>query len=110
MDLYQPMSTGLSRRSVLAGGGALLAAGLLPASAWRAGPAAAATYDLIWNEWGPLAGYRVSAECNPGGTTSFSCDKNSDVAIATASDATGQFTEVKANPRGVLTFVNAIGN
>ena len=74
-----------------------------------AGPARAATQTLIWQQFGPLTGYGVSTECNPGGTTSFPCD-SSDVAISTGSDSAGQFSQVTANPRGITTFVNAIGN
>lgn len=68
-----------------------------------------ATYNLIWNEWGPLNGYGVAAECNPGGTTNFSCGLN-DVSITSGSDSSSQYSEVTANPNGDLTFVNAIGN
>lgn len=94
----------LSRRSLLtAGGAALLAGGALLADQR---PASAA-YDLIWNAWGPLAGYGVSTECNPGGHTSFPCG-SSDVLIANSAD--GTCSEVTANPRGITTFVNAIGN
>ena len=74
-----------------------------------AAPARAATDTLVWQQFGPLTGYGVSTECNPGGTTSFPCGA-SDVAISTGSDSTGQFTQVTANPRGITTFVNAIGN
>jgi hypothetical protein len=79
------------------------------AAATSAPAARAATETLIWQQYGPLTGYGVSTECNPGGTTSFPCGP-SDVAISTGSDSTGQFTQVTANPRGITTFVNAIGN
>src|SRR5262249_42445860 len=78
---------------------------------WAAGtarPAQAAGFSLIWNEWGPLAGYGVNAECNPGGGN-FPCGP-SDVAIAPGSDGTSSYSNVTANPRGVVTYVNAIGN
>ncbi|MBS2965870.1 hypothetical protein KGA66_22670 [Actinocrinis puniceicyclus] len=79
------------------------------AASTSAGPARAATETLVWQQYGPLTGYGVSTECNPGGTTNFPCGP-SDVAISTGSDSTGQFTQVTANPRGIATFVNAIGN
>lgn len=104
MDAQSLMKTSLSRRTVLAGGVALLSGSLLAAA-----QAPQATFNLIWNEWGPLAGYGVSAECNPGGTTHFACD-SSDVSITTGSDSSGQFSNVNANPNGNITFVNAIGN
>ena len=101
-------SAAISRRLFLAAGGAALASGAtIAAGATR--PAQAAAFDLIWNEWGPLAGYGVSAECNPGGTTQFSCGPG-DVNITSGSDSTGQFSKVTANPNGITTFVNAIGN
>ncbi len=106
MERRPSRRSALTRRSVLAGGAALAAGAALPA---LARPARAATQTLIWQQFGPLTGYTVSTECNPGGSTSFSCGA-ADVAIDTASDATGQFTEVTANPRGITTFVNAIGN
>jgi hypothetical protein len=83
-----------------------LAAG---AGATEAGAARAATQTPIWQQFGPLTGYGVSTECNPGGTTSFPCD-SSNVSISTGSDSSGRFTQVTANPRGATTFVNAIGN
>jgi hypothetical protein len=92
--------------------GALAAAVALAATAAVAAtpaPSRAATQTLIWQQYGPLTGYGVSAECNPGGTTSFPCS-SADVAITTGSDSTGQFSQVTANPRGITTFVNAIGN
>jgi len=54
----------LTRRSVLAGGAAALLAGVTVAGSAR--PARAAGFTLVWYEWGPLAGYDVAAECNPG--------------------------------------------
>lgn len=109
------MKTHLSRRSVLAGGVALLSSGAMLTAA-RSIQAAHATpgatqaaYNLIWNEWGPLNGYGISAECNPGGTTNFPCSLN-DVSITTGSDSSSQYSQVTANPNGRTTFVNAIGN
>jgi hypothetical protein len=67
------------------------------------------SFRLIWHEWGPLKGYGVSAECNPGGTTNFACSP-ADVRIADGHDRTARFSKVTANPDGALTFVNAIGN
>jgi hypothetical protein len=101
-----PSRARLTRRSVLAGGAALAAGTALST---LAGPARAATETLIWQQFGPLAGYGVSTECNPGGGTSFPCGA-ADVAISTGADSTGQFSQVTANPRGITTFVNAIGN
>lgn len=98
--------TTLSRRTLLAAGGAALLSG---AAVLATAQPAHAAYNLIWYEWGPLAGYQVSTECNPGGHTNFPCG-SSDVAITTGSDSTGSFSEVTANPRGIVTFVNAIGN
>jgi len=95
---------GLTRLAVLANGAILVTVAALSASA---NPAQATTNNLIWQQNGALAGYGVSTECNPGGTTSFPCGP-SDVAIST--DPTGQFSQVTANPRGITTFVNAIGN
>jgi hypothetical protein len=105
MTLNTPFSmhTRLSRRAVLAGGAVLLSGGTLLASVHPA----RADATLIWNEWGPLDGYGVSAECNPGGTTSLSCGL-SDVSLA--SDSNSQYSNVTANPNGDVTFVNAIGN
>jgi hypothetical protein len=109
------MKATLSRRSVLAGGIALLSGGAMLATtqptqaAYSTQAVTQATYNLIWNEWGPLNGYGVAAECNPGGTTNFSCGLN-DVSITSGSDSSSQYSEVTANPNGDLTFVNAIGN
>jgi hypothetical protein len=103
----QPFSKiSLSRRSALAAAGVVMLPGV---AVLTASESASAGFNLIWNEWGPLAGYQVSTECNPGGHTSFPCGQ-SDVAIDSAGDATGRFSEVTANPRGITTFVNAIGN
>ena len=102
----------MSRRRLLAGSAALLpAAALWPARTLPSGgrQARADTFDLIWYEWGPLNGYGVSAECNPGGTTNFACSA-ADVSIATGSDPSYVFSNVTANPGADLTFVNAIGN
>ncbi|HZC27204.1 MAG TPA: hypothetical protein VE287_09265 [Actinopolymorphaceae bacterium] len=93
---------GVTRRRILTAGGALLTAGVGGMSAAR--PSRAAGYTLVWNNWGPLAGYGVNAECNPGGG-GFACD-GSDVEIAHLSG----YTEVTANPNARVTFVNAIGN
>jgi hypothetical protein len=111
MSTQPSMKAGLSRRSVLFGGMALLSGGAILATAHplQVAHSAPATYNLIWNEWGPLTGYGVSAECNPGGTTSFSCGL-SDVSITTGSDSSSQYSNVTANPNGNTTFVNAIGN
>jgi hypothetical protein len=98
---------GYSRRSVLAAGAASVLAGATVSALGR--PAHASTENLAWQIWGPLAGYGVSTECNPGGHTSYPCG-TSDVAITTGSDGTGQYSQVTANPRGITTFVNAIGN
>jgi hypothetical protein len=107
MDIQPSRKITVSRRSVLAtGAAALLAGSTVPGFAQ---PAHAATFNLIWNEWGPLNGYVVSTECNPGNSTSLPCGQ-SDVSIAAGSDSTGQFSAVTANPRGITTFVNAIGN
>lgn len=95
-----------TRLSILTAAVAMVAAF---AGAVSAGPARAATETLVWQQFGPLTGYGVSTECNPGGTTNFPCGA-SDVAISTGSDSTGSFTQVTANPRGITTFVNAIGN
>ena len=106
------LTANVPRRTLLAGGAAALvpstAGGLV---AGRALPALGTGRGcrLIWHRRGPLAGYGVSAECNPGGTTGFACG-TSDVAIAAGRRGTGRFTEVTANPRGIVTFVNAIGN
>jgi hypothetical protein len=95
-----------ARLSVLAAAAALAAAAVASTSA---GAARAATDTLIWQQYGPLTGYGVSTECNTGGTTNFPCGP-ADVAISTGSDSTGNFSQVTANPRGITTFVNAIGN
>jgi hypothetical protein len=79
----------------------------LLAATVAADPAAASTETLIWQQFGPLNGYGVSAECNPGGHTNFPCGP-ADVSIST--DPSGQFSQVTANPRGIITYVNAIGN
>lgn len=97
---------GITRRSLLAAAGAATLGCAAPTLV--AARANAGTFTEIWHEWGPLAGYGVSAECNPGGGT-FTCGA-ADVQIAPASDATSSYSEVTANPRGILTFVNAIGN
>ena len=98
----------LTHCTVVTAGMAMLAVTGLAVVA-PARPAQAATETLVWEQFGPLAGYGVSTECNPGHTTSFPCGP-ADVAITTASDSTGQFSQVTANPRGITTFVNAIGN
>jgi hypothetical protein len=108
MGADRAASTGISRRSFLAAGGAALVPGATIAKS-AARQVRAGTYNLIWNEWGPLAGYGVAAECNPGGSTNFPCGPG-DVSITTGSDSTGQFSKVTANPNGIITFVNAIGN
>lgn len=102
---WKPSGTNLSRRSVLAGGAALAAGATL---AGGSQPAQAATFNLIWNQWGPLSGWGLSTECNPGGGN-FACG-TSDTRIAEGSDGVSRYTEVTANPRGVVTYVNAIGN
>src|SRR5207244_656127 len=81
------------------GGAALAATGLVA----TARPARA-DYKLAWNAWGPLDGYGVNAECNPGGG-SLACGP-SDVEIKQLSG----WSEVTANPSGRVTYVNAIGN
>lgn len=96
-------SHGISRRTLLTVGGASLLSG----GALLAARPARADYNLIWNAWGPLQGYGVSTECNPGGHTTYPCG-TSDVKIANSAD--GTCSEVTANPRGIVTFVNAIGN
>src|SRR5437764_89075 len=106
MGAHRFLKMSFSRRSALAAAGVVMLPG---AAVLVVSQAASAGFTLVWNEWGPLVGYRVSTECNPGGHTSFPCGQ-SDVAITTGSDATGQFSEVTANPRGITTFVNAIGN
>ena len=50
----------------------------------------------------------VAAECDPGGGA-FTCAPG-DVSIANGSDGTSSYSEVTANPRGIVTYVNAIGN
>jgi hypothetical protein len=103
MDDSTPMN--LTRRSLLAAGGAaLLTGGTLLGGTRRA---RGASYELIWNEWGPLAGFGVNAECDPGGGSNFPCG-TSDVSIV--ADASGGFSNVTANASGRVTFVNAIGN
>lgn len=111
MDARGTEQGAVSRRVFLAAGGAAVLSGA------ALGPAGAALtpdrrvrpdgFNLIWYEWGPLAGYGVSAECNPGGTTSFACGP-SDVSIH--NDPANAFSQVTANPNGAVTFVNAIGN
>ncbi|SDS76653.1 hypothetical protein [Actinopolymorpha singaporensis] len=102
------------RRTVLTAGGLILASGAGTLAA--AGPATArqmtprpsgppdADEALVWRARGPLAGYGIDPECNPGGTTDLPCGTE-DVAITSTAD----YSEVTANPRGITTFVNAIG-
>ena len=106
MILWQRRRLARPRLGVLAAAVAMAASAAVAATP---APSRAATQTLIWQQYGPLTGYGVSAECNPGGTTSFPCGP-ADVAITTGSDSTGQFSQVTANPRGITTFVNAIGN
>lgn len=94
----------MHRRFLTAAAAILVTAGI---GATMGSPAQAATETLIWQQYGPLAGYGVSTECNPGGTTHFPCGQ-ADVSITT--DSSGSFSQVTANPRGITTFVNAIGN
>jgi len=96
--------TALSRRTLLAAGAAVLSG----AGGLTAARQARADGTLIWNAWGPLAGYGVSAECNPGGG-GFACGA-ADVSITVGSDTADRFSNVNANPRGIVTYVNAIGN
>jgi hypothetical protein len=53
-----------------------------------------------------LAGHLISAECNPGGTTSFPCDPLLDVALV----GHASYAEVVSNPRLERAYVNAIGH
>ncbi|MET9021803.1 hypothetical protein ABZV93_17620 [Actinopolymorpha sp. NPDC004070] len=110
----ESVSRGFSRRTVLTAGGLILASGAgalgtaNPATARQVnarptrGPGTDET--LVWRAWGPLAGYGVDPECNPGGTSSLPCGAG-DVSIT----STAHYSEVTANPRGITTFVNAIG-
>ncbi|WP_020579733.1 hypothetical protein [Actinopolymorpha alba] len=104
MNQHGGIAQTLPRRTMLAAAGAALLGGVGTGALVAARPSQAAGYTLVWDNWGPLAGYGVNAECNPGGG-SFPCD-GSDVAIQHLSG----YTAVTANPRGRITFVNAIGN
>jgi hypothetical protein len=106
----------LPRRTVLTAGGLILASGagaLAAASPATARPAKATTQSagwsgtdeaMVWQARGPLKGYGIDPECDPGGTTSLPCGTE-DVSIS----STAHYSEVTANPRGIKTFVNAIG-
>ena len=86
MGAHRFLKMSFSRRSALAAAGVVMLPG---AAVLVVSQAASAGFTLVWNEWGPLVGYRVSTECNPGGHTSFPCGQ-SDVAITTGSDLRSQ--------------------